>query len=163
MKMKPFFLRLFPLLLVMACQPEDEMQPEPQFLDYSGTYQGALTHIRLGEQYDPLTGETQVGYDTLIVDPDHLEITRFPHSLDSFWIDEVIFYTTKVQAKAWLVNDTLFFEYDESTSIHNRYSRGMMWYETTELKVEYHWDNMDTWSTGALPEQGDVTGTYTAQ
>lgn len=165
MKISPFFLLLFLLFTLFACQPEDEMVPDPgpDPLDYSGIYEGAATHIRLGQLYDTVAGQPYVGYDTIQLDPDQLTITRFQNSLDSFWIDEVVFNRTKVQAKGWVINDTLYFEYDESTSIRNRYSRGSMWLEATELKVDYHWDNMDTWSTGALPEQGDVTGTYSAQ
>ena len=138
--------------------------PEPDPIDYSGNYIGLTTNIILGELMDTVTWMSYVGYDTVVIESDILDISLVSGTNDSFLLDGVIFKNGEVQAQGWLVNDTLYFEYDQSSTNSNHYTRGKMWYdESTILHAEYEWNNFDTWSYGALPDWGEVTGEYSLQ
>lgn len=135
--------------------PNDE-DPDP--IDFRGTYQIQINHHYFTTLYDSVGNVDYIGYvDEQIVDTISLiEVALIPDSLTAQSLITSSFRKETVGMKN--VNDTLFINLNESVVWKNDILFGKIWMEQDSLKIDYNWDQSDTWSSGALPDKGEVKG-----
>lgn len=168
--MKKWMLVTFLVVLFFACKKDnddsgiipnnDSIISNNEFEAFIGLYEVQSRHISGIETfYDSIGNQIGMGIDTSFVDNELLTISQY-NQTDTLLLEGLInsfFQNHRTAVKCVYSNDSLHIVHEFSVEIlRNNYIRGKIWMKDDSLFLDYHWDKSDLWSSGALPEYGEV-------
>lgn len=160
--MKNWLLMTLLAILFFACKKEDDSIYTVDFEDFIGVYNVESRHISgIKTFYDSIGNQVGMGIDTVFVGSELVIISQY-NKTDTLLLEGLInsfFEAQRATVKCVYGNDSLHIFHEFSVEgVRNNFIRGRVWKENDSLFLDYRWDKSDTWSSGALPEYGEVVG-----